>query len=65
MNGIMNLSTPMAAQTMLLSVDSYRERAIENMLWCLGEEGDLLFCNLMQMVLNIETLLNCTRLSRK
>ena len=58
MNGIMNLSTPMAAQTILLCVDSYKNRAVEGRLWCAREEEELPFGNLMQMVLSIEALLN-------
>lgn len=48
----------MAAQTILLSVDSYRNRTVEGRLWCAREEKELPFDNLMQMLLSIETLLN-------
>ncbi len=58
LNGIMNGSTPMAAQTMLLCVDAYRDRAVEGRLWCMGDGEASPFCNLMQLILSIETLLH-------
>ena len=48
----------MAAQTILLSVDSYKNQSVEGRLWYAREEEEIPFGNLMQMVLGIETLLN-------